>query len=84
MLIVCSTPFEGEMQCVEFQLAGLADYIYSPDGDVFALGGNNIITELQKDGKYCSYRRDAVLSRETMEHGRWNDFLPELSCLRRD
>jgi 5'-3' exonuclease len=77
-MLVCLSPFEGEMQCMELEAKGLAQYIYSPDGDVFPLGGKNIMTELQNDGKCCTYGQEEVLSRESMSNGQWSDYIPEL------
>jgi 5'-3' exonuclease len=48
-------PFEGEIQCVHIESKGLADAIYSPDGDTFVLGGKTIVSGLLEEGWEMSH-----------------------------
>jgi 5'-3' exonuclease len=55
VLLICSAPFEGEIQCVHIESKGLADAIYSPDGDTFVLGGKTIVSGLLEEGWEMSH-----------------------------
>lgn len=60
---------------------GFIDVIVSNDGDLFALGADKAVSELNyHTGECCYYVRDAILSRETMGGGSFKDELPALSC----
>ena len=60
---VVSAPFDTDWQLIEAQRAGLIDVIISDDGDLFVIGGDNIVSELDyRTGTCCLYRREAVLA----------------------
>ena len=52
--VVCA-PFETDWQMVEAQRAGFIDLIVSNDGDLFVLGADKIISELNYHTGACCY-----------------------------
>eukprot|EP00956_Cyclotella_meneghiniana_P014527 scaffold21787_cov46-Cyclotella_meneghiniana.AAC.1 len=78
---VIQAPFEADWQLVELQRAGLIDNILSSDGDLFVLGGDRIISELNyHSGACCFYQRDNILTRISMGRGDYSGELHALSC----
>ena len=77
--VVCA-PFKADWEFIEAQRAGLIDIIISDDGDLFAIGGDNIVSELDyHTGACCLYKRAEVLARPCMSNGMYADELPALS-----
>jgi 5'-3' exonuclease len=60
---VFCAPFEADWQLVAAQQAGIIDNIITDDGDLFVIGGDNIImTEVNYyTGRCCFYKRSEVL-----------------------
>ena len=78
---VVSSPFETDWQLLEAQRAGLINVIISDDGDLFVMGGDNIVSMLDyRTGRCCLYKRDDILSRPSMGSGAFAEELPALSC----
>lgn len=79
----CAAAFEADWQLVSLQQQGLIQNIISSDGDLFVLGGDNIITELNiSSGACCIYRRELIMQRKSIGGGAYSKKdLPVLSCL---
>jgi len=64
---ICCAPFEADWQLIEAQHAGLIDIILSEDGDLFVIGGDKIVTDIDYvTGECCLYERSDILQRESM------------------
>jgi len=75
-----AAPFEADWQLVSAQLDNLIDVIISDDSDLFIIGGDKIVTDLDyKTGKCCFYKRDEILQRASMGSGAYASELPALS-----
>lgn len=83
--VFCSA-FEADWQLIAAQEhAGLIDIIVSDDGDLFVIGGDIIVTELNYyTGSCCFYERKNILSRPSMGNGSYADELPALSSFLRN
>ena len=81
-ILYCASPFEADWQLVALQQMGIIQYIMSIDGDLFLLGGGNIISEVSfSSGACCIYRRDKIMLRESMGSGKFDkDDLPLIGC----
>ena len=79
----CSAPFEADWQLVSLQQQGLIKHIISSDGNLFVLGGDSIITNINySSGAYYVYDRDSIMQRKSMGGGIFSKgSLPLLSCL---
>jgi 5'-3' exonuclease len=77
----CCAPFEADWQLIALQQMNIINGIMTDDGDLFILGGDNIITDTCfTSGKCCIYRREDILARESMGSGAYADHLPALAC----
>ncbi len=77
---VFSAPFEADWQLVSAQLDNLIDVIISDDSDLFIIGGDKIVTELDYEtGACCFYEREEILQRASMGSGAYAIELPALS-----
>ena len=77
---IFAAPFEADWQLVSAQVDNLIDVIISDDGDLFIIGGDNIVTDLDYEtGECCFYKRDEILQRESMGSGVYANELPALS-----
>jgi 5'-3' exonuclease len=78
---VIQAPFEAKRQLVEAQKAGLIDIIILDDGDVFVLGGDNIVSSLSyRTGECFVYKQSDVLAKQTMGGGEYKNELAALVC----
>ena len=79
----CSAPFESDWQIVALQQQGLIKHIISSDGDLFVLGDDSIITNINYSSRVCCvYNRESILQRTSMGGGLFfKRDLPLLSCL---
>ena len=78
---VIQAPFEADWQLVEAQRAGLIVNILSADGDLFVLGADRIISELNyHTGACCFYQREDILKRKSIGGGDYIGELHALSC----
>ena len=77
---IFAAPFEADWQLVSAQVDNLIDVIISDDGDLFIIGGDNIVTDLDYEtGECCFYKRDEILQRQSMGSGVYANELPALS-----
>lgn len=80
--VCCCGPFEDDWQLVSLQKQGLIDHILTIDGDLFILGGDRVISELNySSGACCIYHTEAIMNRSSMGGGKFiKEHLPLLSC----
>ena len=80
--IVIGSPFEAEWQLVSLQKDGFIDGIYTTDGDIYPLGGNKVVSDLDfKTGKCFIINSNDVIKKGASGKLRdYEDSLPVLSA----
>ena len=78
----CSAPFEADPQVVELQKCGAAKHIMPTDEDMFVLGGDSIVSEVELGkGQCCIYNCEGILQRTSMGGGKFcKEDLPLIGC----